>query len=1308
MQSLTFKSLAHNQHHYSFFIDQQPPVSKLMVLIHRLDTHEAKILDVDLSSSIIPVEHQISREKSIKWLLDNDYIPIEKQDKIVFGPKIAIKVLKPPAPVEANLPTPFETLYQLCKEEKWIALGKQKIVKSPLGYSLLHVAILDKNERLARLLIEKKISVNVNDVDSENNTALHHAGRLGCVDLIELLCNQGININAQNQLGQTPLHLAALAGQVQCVNHLLKQGASPNILASWKNSVVTLHGLPPIAFAILGNAQKTVEAFFAHLDDCPGVSLKMKWSTGTILHLAIHFDRHDLLKYLLEKQKNRVASFLEEQDENGLPPFILAAILERGQILMMLKEKGAVIAAVDEQGETAMHHAAREGNIDMIHYLHELGVSLTTMNRNVQAPAAVTKDPIVVNVIYNLQQKKTMRKLNPSAFPPLPPENLVFMGGGAKGIAYVGVVKALEANHQLSSVKRVAGTSAGAINAALLAFGYTGEETEKILSENDLKKILLDHPFTGENVKQFFESCFNGVKNTFDTLHSIVDPIGSIINVVSKLCHTKGLCKGENFRIFIENLIEKQTGIKHCTFKELRQMIEGGEKGTNKNAFKHLYVYATCLNPQEITCFSSEDSEWDDLIISDAVRASMSIPGVFEPHSLHFKNRQGVRYRQENDTRTFVDGGIAYNFPLESFDRRKYQSSTLLNQTAGAEHKFNRRTLGFSLFTPEDSKNSDSKVETMGDLLSAIASFYFSAELHMRNQMGGNDQRTIAISNEGVGTLDFGLSKEQQQKLIQSAQKKTECFFEKLVSKDTSTAGQAPISYCKEPHPNFVGRKVLLQEMQKALLQPASNSVPKFVIWGSGGLGKSETAIMFCNQNKDAFSNIFWIDAATEETYAQSYREAAKALGVPYEEKSIETIRKDVHKKLQPPKDKKKKTERKDEDKKKEEKPFLLVFDNAEQPYPWPKENGAILILSNNKAPWERNVIKPVEIMPFTIEEAEELIRHILECEPSESTKKLAQKLDLHPLAINQSAHYIKETTGVDIEQFVQRLEQNLIMNLQNVKADARYPRCLFSSWSIIKEKLKTSSKPALEFLQVCSHLHPDGIPLFFLEIWIEKRYPNESEGYQQILIGEILTPLENHGLIRYDKDKKDFSLHRLRQAVIQSSLQSLPNHSAILQEAWSLLASISKEFSHASFKPEVYHAWAPHILSMLQNKPQANEDLIVIGNRIALGIEMCEQQLLAKNHYLDVLLLIEAINIPSEKAFSLFGLGNVNYHLGLYEEAKTCYAHALEIRKKIFGPYHPDIALSLKGLGMVACSLNQLREQKHFFLKLLKLKKGF
>ena len=71
-------------------------------------------------------------------------------------------------------------------------------------------------------------------------------------------------------------------------------------------------------------------------------------------------------------------------------------------------------------------------------------------------------------------------------------KNLIFEGGGVKGIAYVGAIKVLEEKGIMSNIVRVGGTSAGAINAVLVGLGYTSAQTLNIMNKLNFKKFMDD------------------------------------------------------------------------------------------------------------------------------------------------------------------------------------------------------------------------------------------------------------------------------------------------------------------------------------------------------------------------------------------------------------------------------------------------------------------------------------------------------------------------------------------------------------------------------------------------------------------------------------------------------------------------------------------------------------------------------------------------------------------------------------------------------------------------------------------------
>ncbi len=100
--------------------------------------------------------------------------------------------------------------------------------------------------------------------------------------------------------------------------------------------------------------------------------------------------------------------------------------------------------------------------------------------------------------------------------------NLIFEGGGVRGIAYIGALKVLEKKGIVSSIKRVGGTSVGAINALLFGLNYSPEEAEKILMKMDISNFL-DFP--------------------------------CITKCIYRICKEYGICSGNKFYKWISNCI---------------------------------------------------------------------------------------------------------------------------------------------------------------------------------------------------------------------------------------------------------------------------------------------------------------------------------------------------------------------------------------------------------------------------------------------------------------------------------------------------------------------------------------------------------------------------------------------------------------------------------------------------------------------------------------------------------------------------------------------------------------------------------
>jgi NTE family protein len=194
-----------------------------------------------------------------------------------------------------------------------------------------------------------------------------------------------------------------------------------------------------------------------------------------------------------------------------------------------------------------------------------------------------------------------------------PYRNLVFEGGGVKGLAYAGALEVLEQSGITGQIERVGGASAGAITATLVSLGYTGEEVR--------------HTFMNMDFSKFEDGGLLGPE---------------------RLLTEYGWYKGDYFLNFIEEQIEQKTGNRRSTFSEVK-----------RPDFKDLFVVGTELTQQLSVVFCNECSP--DMAIADAVRISMSIPLFFAA--------------REIGDNIYCDGGVLNNYPITLFDKQRYLSA---------------------------------------------------------------------------------------------------------------------------------------------------------------------------------------------------------------------------------------------------------------------------------------------------------------------------------------------------------------------------------------------------------------------------------------------------------------------------------------------------------------------------------------------------------------------------------------------------------------------------------------------------------
>lgn len=196
----------------------------------------------------------------------------------------------------------------------------------------------------------------------------------------------------------------------------------------------------------------------------------------------------------------------------------------------------------------------------------------------------------------------------------------VIEGGGVKAIGLVGAI--FEAERRGYTWNKLAGTSAGAIIASMLAAGYTATELKKEI-------LTLDY-------SKFIEK--KGIGN--------IPVVGDFINLWSEL----GIYSGDYLEEWVrDKLLAK--GVK--TFGDLK---------------KTLFIIASDITsgqllvlPDDLKGYGLDPVSFE---IAKAVRMSASIPYFFQPVKIISNNlKSNIHY--------IVDGGLLSNYPVWIFDSPK-------------------------------------------------------------------------------------------------------------------------------------------------------------------------------------------------------------------------------------------------------------------------------------------------------------------------------------------------------------------------------------------------------------------------------------------------------------------------------------------------------------------------------------------------------------------------------------------------------------------------------------------------------------
>lgn len=326
-----------------------------------------------------------------------------------------------------------------------------------------------------------------------------------------------------------------------------------------------------------------------------------------------------------------------------------------------------------------------------------------------------------------------------------PYRNLVMEGGGIRGIAYGGALQELEKRGVLAGIQRVGGTSAGAIQAALLAVGYSPAEIIEVVNHTPVQRL-------NDGRLIFFG--------------------GS-----TRLLKQYGWYRGDQFTKYMSELVGRKTGNPNLTLGQLHQLALTGRT-------RDLYVTGTNLTTQRVEVFSYETHP--QLRVADAVRISMSIPLYFRAVLLDEHGNIVIKPKKEQKVSVLVDGGLLANYPIDLFDKPSYLPKQTAAKPLSNGRVFNPETLGLRLdraeqiaFDTTQTGRQQLAPYTIRNFGSYIGALYTLAIENLNPAQPTDWKRTISISTLGFNPKIKRVPEAQKQQLVESGRQGVQDFFAK-------------------------------------------------------------------------------------------------------------------------------------------------------------------------------------------------------------------------------------------------------------------------------------------------------------------------------------------------------------------------------------------------------------------------------------------------------------------------------------------------------------------------------------------------
>lgn len=370
---------------------------------------------------------------------------------------------------------------------------------------------------------------------------------------------------------------------------------------------------------------------------------------------------------------------------------------------------------------------------------------------------------------------------------------LVLSGGGAKGIAYAGMIKALHERGRLQVLTHISGSSAGAMTASLIAIGMSPAHITALVTQLDPAKLLDTGSFgaraSGVRLRNILDLIY--MQQMKEHLAGIPEPtsekeLRDYLLLKQKVNLYDQVLKNQELSINnlqdIINLTNEPSNFKKidAAFRQLPKKMGfylGKKLETPRITFmdlerlrsilpddiryliKNLSVVTTNQTKGKLETFNFENAGADKSI-AEKVQQSGAHPFLFVPQT-------------DDNGESIADGGILNNMPSQVLEDLGLNIEQMLCVRIEAEASFKARVNRANAHAPEATSEFYDAVDSVANLFLGGRFFKGREEVKNREKIFQHIGNMLYINSGTITTTTTSVTTAQKNQVIENAYRQT-------------------------------------------------------------------------------------------------------------------------------------------------------------------------------------------------------------------------------------------------------------------------------------------------------------------------------------------------------------------------------------------------------------------------------------------------------------------------------------------------------------------------------------------------------